>query len=462
MGAMKLALASAVTLVVAGTLLSTSSAASEVASEQVTSLREGRSAIQAIPWCTSEGQWNCVESVEYLVDGQWQTALVAETPSWGGAVLDSPGLTHEMGRTQIRAEAFERYDVDGTEHRAYQLQLQAWPHGKILLDPVFPFCDASKEGQGNPVPGTDPCIRGPWLAETSYRMTFRSSRFQPILAMASMRGMDTTFEEIPGGVRFSLGGSPGASQMTYGWGPGAEADKVDAVSYEWAGLITDARGRNGVLAGCKGLGIVTAHSNGYGGQMPEWDAKTGSLSFGVGGRHYAPDGSLYRGRAEIFVPGPLARCMWKVDPRQTARMEVEVYTENGEEAAGTKSIAYDSDADLVKMIAVDFTYSEKQIAARSTPIDAKLGVRSCDPVRSVCVTVDRARKTAKVSVSKVAGASEVVAVALRGTREEGPQVSASVKKGKASLTVKLSGGKSKGQVWVVRTPSTFISSFQVG
>lgn len=177
MGGMKLALASAVTLVVVGTLLSTSSAASGVASEEITSLQEGRSDIQAIPWCASEGQWNCIESVEYLLEGQWRTAVVAERPLWGGAVLDSPGLTHEMGRTQIRAEAFERYDIDGTEHPAYQLQLQAWPHGKILWDPVFPFCDASKEGQGNPVPGTDPCIRGPWLAETSYRMTFRSSRF---------------------------------------------------------------------------------------------------------------------------------------------------------------------------------------------------------------------------------------------------------------------------------------------
>ena len=456
---MKSALASAATLAVMATVLTAPSVASR---EQVNSPREGRNSIQAIPWCSTDGQWNCIESVEYLFDGRWQAAVVAGLPSWGGAVLDSPGLTHEMGRTQIRAEAFERYDVDGTEHPAYQLQLQAWPHGKILLDPVFPYCDASKEGQGNPVPGKDPCIRGPWLAETSYRMTFRSSRFQPILAMTSMTEMQTSFEEIPGGVRFSLSGRPGASQMTYGWGPGADADKVDAISYEWAGLITDARGANGLGGGCDGLGIVTAHSNGYGGQMPKWDPKTGSLSFGVGGRHYAPDGSLYKGRAEIFVPGPLARCMWKVDPRQTARMEVEVYTEKGEEVAGTKSIAYDGEADLVKMIAIDFTYSEKQIAARPTPIAAQPGKKACDAANLVCVTVDRARKTAKVSLAKVTGANEVTAVALRGTREDGLQVKAPVKKGKASFTVMLAGAKSKDQIWVVRTPSTFITSFQVG
>ena len=456
---MKRALMSVATLAVMATALAAPSMAS---GESDSSIRGERKAIQAVPWCASEAQWNCIESVEYLVDGQWQMAVVAELPPWGGAVLDSPGLTHEMGRTQIRAEAFERYDVDGTEHPAYQLQLQAWPHGKVLLDPAFPYCDASKEGQGNPQPGTDPCIRGPWLAETSYRMTFRSSRFQPILAMTSMTEMQTNFEEIPGGVSFSLSGRPGASQMTYGWGPGADADKVDAISYEWAGLITDARGVNGLGGGCAGLGIVTAHSNGYGGQMPQWDSKTGSLSFGVGGRHYAPDGSLYKGRAEIFVPGPLARCMWKVDPRQTARMEVEVYTENGEEAAGTKSIAYDAQADLVKMIAIDFTYSRKEIAARPTPITAAPGKKACDVGKTVCVTVDRIRKSAKVSVAKATGSTEVVAVALRGTREDGPQVEAPVKNGKASFTLKLSGSKSKGQVWVVQTRSTFISSFQVG
>jgi hypothetical protein len=57
----------------------------------------------------------------------------------------------------------------------------------------------------------------------------------------------------------------------------------------------------------------------------------------------------------------------------------------------------------------------------------------------------------------------VVAVALRGSREDGnTQVTGRVNKGKASFSVPLSGAKSKGQVWVVRTQSTFISSFQVG
>lgn len=459
---MKWALASAVTLVVAGTLLSTPSVASGVASEEATSLRESRSSIQAIPWCSSEGQRNCIESVEYLLDGEWQIAPVAEVGPDGAVVHSTPGLIHEFGRTLIRAEAFERYDIDGNQHPAYQLQIQSRPFGKVLWEPLIALCDASKEMQGNPQPGTDPCIRAPWLADTAYRMTFRSSRFQPILAMTSVMDVETAYEAIPGGVRFSLAGRPGASQWRLGWGPGEKSDRVDAVTRGWEGLITDARGANGLGSGCANLGIVNAYSNGGGGRMPEWDAQTGSLSFGVSGRHFAPDGSIYRGMAEIVVPGALARCLWKVDPRQTARMEVEVYTENGEEAAGTKSISYDAKADLVKMIAIDFTYSQKQITARPTPIAALPGKKSCNITNTVCVTIDRARKSAEVLLAKVTGVSEVIAVALRGTREAGPQVGAPVNRGKASLTVKLAGSKSKGQTWVVRTPSTFISSFHIG
>jgi hypothetical protein len=461
---MNRALAVASTVALAASLVpaATGSVASGALATSALDSRDGGSPIRAIPWCTSEEQWNCIESVEYFVDGEWRTAVVAETPSWGGAVVDTPDLEHEYGRTQIRAEAFERYDIDGNMHPAYQLQLQAWPHGKYPLEPTVLLCDASKEGQGNPQPGTDPCVRGAWLADASYRMTFRSSRFQPILAMTSVVDMNTTFNEIPGGVRFSLSGRPGASQMAFGWGPGEDADTVDAISYEWAGLVTDVRGGNGMGGACAGLGFATAHSNGHGGRMPQWDPRTGSLSFGIGGRHYAPDGSIYRGRAEISVPGPLARCLWKVDPRQTARMEVEVLSENGEEVAGTKAISYEAVADIVKLIATNFTYSEKQIVARPTPILVGAGQKSCNGAKTVCISVDRARKAARIALARIADAPRVAAVALQGNSEDGTtQVWANLTGGKGSLSVKLAGAKSKGQVWIVRSESTFIASFEV-
>jgi hypothetical protein len=210
------------------------------------------------------------------------------------------------------------------------------------------------------------------------------------------------------------------------------------------------------------MGLASAYSNGNGGQMPEWDARTGSLSFGVSGLHYEPNGTVYKGEAQVFVPGALARCMWKVDPRQTARMEIEVFSENGEEVAGTKAISYDAKLDLVKLIATNFTYSEKQIVARPTPLAAAPGKKVCDSKRVTCVQVDRSRKGAKVTLTKVKGTSQVLAVALRGTREDGgTQVSAQVKKGKATISLKLAGAKAKGQTWVIRTPSTFIASFEV-
>ena len=425
-----------------------------------------------LPYCETPQAMNCIESIEYQMDGEWKTSNV-KVGRWiisedgnGNIVygdtyyeFETPGIVHEGGRTSVTAALIERDDINGPPYAAYQFHIQSWPQDRqVLWDPPVLRCEDGDPSKS----GIDPCWRAPWLADVDYRFTFRTSTLKPIFVQSSVVGTTTSIENVPGGLRVAVAGRPGPSQWGGDDAPGQGKDQFWAVTYEWAGFVTDARARNGVLAECDGLGIATAYSNGYGGQIPEWDSRTGTLSFGTSGFHYAPDGSVYRGRAEVFVPGELARCMWKVDPRQTARMEVEVYTENGEEAAGTKSIAYDAQADLVKMIAVDFTYSQKQIAARPTPVPTQLGKKACDGDNLFCVTVDRARKTAKISVAKVTGASEVLAVALLGTREAGPQVKAPVKKGKASFTVKLAGAKSKDQIWVVRTPSTFISSFQVG
>ena len=419
---------------------------------------------QFLPPCSSETSMNCIESIEYQVDGEWRTGVLVppegpDTPETYS--YSTPGLTHEGGRTAVSAGLIERDDINGPPYAAYQFQLQAAPHGTgTLWDPPINRCVG---GDPRDPTGTDPCWRAPWLADAEYRMTFRTSTLIPIFVQSSVTNMATSISEIDGGRRVSVSGRPGASQWVLSYEVAERTDAFDAVTYEWGGFFSDVRARGGVLTACQGLGIVTAYSNGNGGQMPEWDAKTGSLSFGTGGFHYAPNGSVYKGQAEVFVPGPLARCMWKVDPRQTARMEIEVYAENGEEAAGTKSIAYDVKQDLVKMIAIDFTYSEKDVVARPAPLAAAPGKKTCDAAKTVCVTVDRARGAAKISLAKMKNTSEVFAVAVRGTQEDGgTQVRAAVKAGKASLTVKLSGAKSQGQLWVIRSAGAYISSFQVG
>lgn len=415
-----------------------------------------------LPHCATPQAMNCIESIEYAVDGEWQTGTLLahdgpDTPQT--YTYETPGLIHEGGRTAVNAALVERDDINGPPYAAYQFQLQSWPQDEVLWDPPINRC---VEGDPSKPTGEDPCWRAPWLADTSYRFTFRTSTLVPIFVQSSVVDMSTTIAEMSGGLRVSLEGKPGGSQWVLDYDVAERDDRFDAVTYEWGGFFSDARAKGGSLAECQGLGIATAYSNGNGGQMPEWDGRTGTLSFGTGGFHYGPDGKVYRGRAEIFVPGDLARCMWKVDPRQTTRMEIEVFGDDGGEVAGTKSIGYDAKADLVKLIAIDFTYSQKQIAARPTPVKAKPGKKVCNAAKTLCVTVARSRKTAKVSVAKVKGASEVLAVALRGTREDGKPVNASVKKGKATFTVKLSGAKSKGQVWVVRTSSTYLGSFQVG
>jgi len=425
--------------------------------------------------CTSADSMNCIVGIEYQLDGEWVDAVgpipietIASDDGQGNIeygptsyVFETPGLVHEGGRTQVLPELIERDDINGPPYAAYQVQLQAYPHGTDVVwdDPALSRCV-----NGNPAEptGSDPCWRAPWLADTYYRYTVRTSTLIPVFAQATVVDMATDVKEIPGGLQISLSGKPGASQWILDHDEARRNDRVDAITYEWGGFFTDVRAKGGSLSQCQGLGIATAYSNGNGGQIPEWDAKTGTLSFGTDGLHYAPDGSVYRGQAEVFVPGPLARCMWNVDPRRTARMEIEVFGDGEVEVAGTKSIAYDEKQDLVKLLAYEFTYSEKEIVARPTAVPVVLGKKACDPSKSMCVTIDGKGKSAKVRVSGLGKIKDVFAVALAGADEvPSTTVRAKVKKGKASLTIRLSGALSKGQVWVVRTASTYVSSFKV-
>lgn len=426
-----------------------------------------------LPACRSAEEMNCIESIEYQVGDAWVAAQgpipyqTIESDDGNGNIVygpiiylwETPGLEHEGGRTQLNPALVERDDINGPPYAAYQVTIQSYPHGRDLLwDPPINRC---VDGDPREPHGTDPCWRAPWLADTSYRFTFRTSTLIPIFAQSTIVGMGTEITSIPGGLRVSIWGRPGASQWSLDQETSDTRDAFDAVTHEWAGLFSDARARNGELSRCQGLGIATAYSNGNGGQMPEWDARTGSLSFGTSGWHFAADGSVYRGEAEIFVPGPLARCMWNVDPRQTARMEIEIFTEDGQEAAGTKAISYDSSADVVKLIARNFTYSQKQFVARPAPVVAKLGKKSCDSTRSMCITVDKQRTAARVTVARATG-TQVMAVPMIGNQESTTgQVRAPVSQGRAAFTVRLSGAKAKGQTWVVRTGSTFIASFRI-
>jgi len=418
--------------------------------------------VRPVVWCLGDTDTNCIESVDYQLDGEWRSAPVVQTiPDWGGKpirVLSTPGLVHEGGRTQLVAEAFERFDIDGTVHPAYQVQIQSWPQGQIYWDPPINRCVNGDPSRPN---GRDPCWRAPWLADAMYRITFRSDKLQPIFARSQMLDMETSYSPVGSGVRFSLAGRPGPSQFALNQEEAGRTDSFDAVNYEWESVISDARGANGLGAGCTDMGLISAYTNGYGGRVPDWNPRTGTLTFGTSGFHYDRDGKIYRGRAEITVPGALARCLWQVDPRLTARMEIEVFGEDGGEVAGTKTIAYDEKVDIVRLIAIDFTFSQKEVAARPTPMQIKPGKPICNDTKTKCVTVDRARKSAKVTLTRVKGVREIVAVAMRGNREEAAQFRAPVRRGKAVLSLPLSGGAAKDQVWILRSETTFISSFQV-
>jgi hypothetical protein len=414
-----------------------------------------------LPVCDAAVTMNCIESIEYRVGDQWQQALLALGQGQSqDFVYETPLLSHEGGRTAIRVALLARDDITGPPYPAYFFQIQSHPQDDVLWDPPINRCE---EGDPSKPTGSDPCARAPWLADTEYRFTFRSDDLIPVFAQSTVVGMSTSVTDIPGGLRIAVAGRPGGSQWVLDYDVAGRTDRFDALTYEWYGFATDIRANGGALEECAGLGFATAYSNGNGGSIPQWNPRTGSLSFNVDGFHYRPDGSVYKGEAQVFVPGPLARCMWKVDPRQAARMEIEVFAENGEEAVGTKSVSYDVTSDLVKLIATNFTYSQKGVVARPTPTLVRPGKKACDVAKSACVTLDRQRRTAKVTLIGVTGASEIIAVALRGATEDGrSEVRGAVRNGSATLTVKLAGAKSRNEVWVLRSPSTFLASFQIG
>lgn len=407
-----------------------------------------------LPACLTPEAMECIEAVDYVVDGQWVSApgpfIVKTIESSDGqgddtvygpdkVYFDTPGLTHVEDAGQVAPNVIISPGINGPEFPAY----------KVLLQPI-----SVRDGVYSDVPPDG-------LQRTQYRLSFRTAQLQPMFSKVGMVDAETSVEPIEGGLRVSVAGEPGPSQFVADYDEADRTDTFSGLTYEWGGFISDARfadpgGR------CVGKGIIAAYSNGHGGWPPEWNRQTGSLSFGTGGYHYWPNGKVYKGRAEVTVPGPLAECLWGVDPRRTARVEIEVFSDEGEEVAGTKTVNYDAEEDVVRIIAIDFTYSKKDIVARPTPLLAKAGKKSCTADKTLCVTIDRKRQSAKVTVSEIKGANEMFAAQVAGAREIGKARSAAVKKGTASFTLGLNGAGSRGQVWILRTASTFVSSFQVG
>jgi hypothetical protein len=77
-----------------------------------------------LPACQTADSMNCIESIEYLLDGQWRTGILKVgrwttgedpdgNPIYGDPYYEyqTPGLEHEGGRTSVVAMLVERDDV---------------------------------------------------------------------------------------------------------------------------------------------------------------------------------------------------------------------------------------------------------------------------------------------------------------------------------------------------------------
>ena len=88
--------------------------------------------MEFLPPCSTPQSMNCIESIEYQVDGEWLAGVLVphdgpdepQTYSYS-----TPGLIHEDGRSAVSAGLIERDDINGPSQPAYSFQLQASPHG---------------------------------------------------------------------------------------------------------------------------------------------------------------------------------------------------------------------------------------------------------------------------------------------------------------------------------------------
>lgn len=116
---------------------------------------------------------------------------------------------------------------------------------------------------------------------------------------------------------------------------------------------------------CAPKGAPVTASNSASAGQPYWDNSSKSLNFGVLHAHYAPDGSVNRGRFEAKFPIQWLRCQSGKRNLKISGFIVQVLNEDGVEQAATTSLS--QRRGLVTVRALDFHYSSPTIRLVKRP-----------------------------------------------------------------------------------------------
>lgn len=174
--------------------------------------------------------------------------------------------------------------------------------------------------------------------DLDYELALRTaeSTFIPLFTAGYLTGMSTDLVDNGDSYTMTIAGAPRAWQwLGAGWrDQGANSDDsadyanyYDATNLDWSFSTYDGRivaSENESIAPCIGNGMAASSTNGNGGAIPRWNYDSQSLDYNTFGRHFMPSniddsgnptastsaGTVYIGAAEMYIPTPLALCMW--------------------------------------------------------------------------------------------------------------------------------------------------------
>jgi len=348
---------------------------------------------QEFPACTSADQLDCVESIDLLGRGgsivkgsvsakgdrvpieraeagssKW--GFVTGTGFYQTDTWQVRGLRQEYGTEFIRP--LIQLVTPGVTYNS-QGQVYKWPSG--LKIELIPGTAADSQNDGDMKvpcpPSTRLCDKIPSFdPDQRLRVVVRTSWLKPAYARTTLRDFSVRISTLPGGgSRIIASGLPLPTPGFYDFrdvdASGIPREEFDYVQHSWLVDFIDA-GDPDFPKDCLRESFPIVSSNAWTSGEPYWDPATRQLRFFVSAPHHNPSGNLFRGYYDAVLPGDVARCLWRMNPKSLAnRLEISVVEEGGQPQVATTSVGYT--AGNVRVNARNFHFSSPTIVVRQKP-----------------------------------------------------------------------------------------------
>lgn len=341
------------------------------------------------PACTSPTQLDCVESID-LVEGRGE--IVKGTVSatgdrvpieraepgsskWGFVTgtgwyqTDTwrvRGLRQEYGTEFIRP--LIQLVTPGVTYNS-RGQVYTWPSG--LKIELIPGTAADSQDDGDMKvpcpPSTRLCDKIPSFdPDQRLRVVVRTSWLKPGFANTTLRDFNVNITPLSGGgSRIIASGLPLPAPGFYDFIDvidGQPREQFDYVQHSWLVNFIDAADPD-FPKDCLREDFPIVSSNSWISGEPYWDSQARQLMFTVSAPHLDADNKVFRGYYDAVLPGDVARCLWRMNPKRLAgRLEISVLEEDGQSQVATTSVGYTNGN--VRVSARNFHFSSPTIIVK--------------------------------------------------------------------------------------------------